>query len=191
MPDITNTVFSIVPEALEDYDPFAEDSSGGGGKSRDPQGKTSRVARKTAVDNAQQNRKDQAKERLQKVLAKFPEFDSEDERVDFLERYVGWVQACIETGEAIVRDLDIDFDFFRSGGPGGQNVNKINSGVRVTHLPTNIFVENTEAREQLKNKENALGHLYARLEHHIEDWRLYLSGSALTVDLIEELYLFD
>ncbi|MFZ2664153.1 MAG: PCRF domain-containing protein [Patescibacteria group bacterium] len=68
-----------------------------------------------------------------------------------------------------IRPDDLKWEFYRSGGKGGQNVNKVSTAVRLTHIPTGTIVECQEERYQGKNREKALGILHSKLYTQMQE----------------------
>lgn len=67
-----------------------------------------------------------------------------------------------ESDAELLRECEVET--FRAGGPGGQHVNKVETGVRLTHLPTGVVVSCREERSQLRNKTTCLRRLRERIE---------------------------
>jgi len=83
----------------------------------------------------------------------------------------------VDEREVVINPNDLEISFFRSSGPGGQNVNKVETAVRIVHKPTGVVVASQSERSQNANKENAMGVLRARIFEAMREQQVASMGA--------------
>lgn len=180
----------INPEDYLDYEERFIEKGGGGSGEKDKNRQGAKTIRSLKIQQrraALDQRQEELEDIILLVLENFPAFDAEEQREEFLLGYVSWVQENLRKFSPL-DPSELEVSFSKSGGPGGQNVNKRETKVSVQHKPTRIRVVTDQSRSQKDNRRLAEENLRKQLENHLRDWKVYLGGQQiLTIDLVKEL----
>lgn len=162
---------------------FEKKGAGGGGKGK----KTLKALKKEQRDQSREKRRAEVENALLKVFEGFPSDDNPEMKLKYLDRYLMWIVSNLKRF-APLDPSELEITFSKSGGPGGQNINKRETRVTLVHLPTNLQVENDQTRSQLQNRDYAMEVLRMNLQAHLGDWKEYLApGMILDLDLMRYL----
>ena len=178
----------INPDDFYNYEDRFVEKGGGGGKSSGHKGiKTIRALKKQQRIQSVEERRKEIEDSLKSFLSGFSNTDNPDTLEKNLTRYCTWVEEHLrDFGD--LEPSDCVITFAKSGGPGGQNVNKRETKVMIIHKPTNFRVDSDQTRSQLLNKNVAMKNLREGLQEHLEAWKEYLEpGQEVNLEMVKLL----
>lgn len=178
----------VDPDDFLNYEERFIEKGAGGGKTTVHKGKkTTQALKREQRNRSAEQRRNDIESSIKKVLGNFRSADNAEIHLSDINRYCAWIEDNLRDLSQIGLE-DCETTFTKSGGPGGQNVNKRETKVMILHKPTNIRVESDQTRSQIKNKKLALEILQERLHDHLGLWKEYLRpDQGITVDLIKLL----
>ena len=175
---------------------FERGGGGGGGRGKKEKGEHHGKRTMLAIKESAKESGEKGKEAKSRITAKLSKVLEKDESLDAREvkAYFEWLKLallCVDeicsmkegkfgdqklALEMMMRDSDLEEKFVRSGGAGGQNVNKVNSAVQIKHVPSGFFVKVSESRDQFQNRPIARQRLQQVLCDHLDDWKTVIGA---------------
>lgn len=159
-------------------------------RKKGPPTASDKAGREEEVRLAKEARLKEVKEKIKKRLSSFPDIQTTEGK-DRAQKYIKWVKDSLESDcpgfDPENKDMVKIDNFVSSVKAGGQNRQKNQTAVRVTHLPTKITSQNQSERVTDLNKKTAIETLVQRLEEHLGLWKTLARNSTAPIDIEKEV----